>query len=140
MAYTKLHSSIDLSGAAISSICLIHCLGTPLFFLIKPILGFSDQSHQHGHSHGLGLDVFFLVLSLVAVWYSASHTSQRYIRYLLWLFWMVFALGLILEMTGWATEKYLMYFGSLALVATHLTSYRHCKVVEKRSKEGEQEI
>lgn len=132
MSYSKLHSVADLWGAAISSICVIHCVLTPVFFAAQPLLSLAEQDHD-AHVHWHYLDCIFLVLSLVAVWYSARNTLRWQIRFLLWFFWLVFAVGLVLHMAVLVEHKYLMYIGSLALAITHVTNYRQCSIYEKSS-------
>lgn len=73
------------------------------------------------------LDYLFLFVSLLAVWYSARHTSSRSVRLLLWVGWAGFAAGLLLEAGAFAFGKWLMYAGSVALVVTHVVNFRHCR-------------
>lgn len=130
MNHTNLLERSDLFGATISGLCSIHCAITPLFLASQPLL---DQ-HAHGHDHGLwgSLDYIFLVLSLVAVVYSSWHTNRPQIKWLLWMSWAVFAIGLVLEMTESVHNKSFMYVGSIALIVTHFANIRHCRV-SKRS-------
>lgn len=131
MNNTKTLERSDLFGATISGLCSIHCAITPLFLASQPLL----EKHAHGHNHGIwaSLDYIFLILSLVAVWYSSRHTSYLKIKWILWISWILFAVGLILEMTGQSSNKLLMYIGSIALIVTHFANIRHCNVKKKNS-------
>ncbi len=130
----KLYLS-DLLGASVSVACAIHCAITPLFFLSKPIL---DSTIHVEHSHGSGLwgalDWVFLALSLVAVWYTSNHTTLRFIRFLLWFFWLAFAFGIILELQGLGHLQWLIYLGSLSLTALHLVNFQYCKSQDHKIK------
>ena len=119
----------DLLGASASLLCLIHCTITPLIFLAKPILDGATHAHEGPSIWGM-LDWVFLMLSLVAVWYSARHTPSKRISLLLWGFWVIFVAGLLFEMGGFEQLKWLMYGGSIALAITHGVNYQHCKRCE----------
>ncbi|MEM1218368.1 MAG: MerC domain-containing protein [Bacteroidota bacterium] len=124
--------SFDIFGASVSALCAIHCTLTPLFFAAKPLL---DTAEHHHHHHGGGLwgslDYIFLVLSVVAVWYSSRQTSHKTYKWMLWAAWGLFAAGLLLESLDLWYIKGLMYLGSAALVVIHLQNYRHCQHVDK---------
>ncbi len=128
MNYTKNQSAADFFGAAVSSLCLIHCVLTPFVFVAKPILDGVGVHSGHEHTGWWGmLDPVFLTLSLLAVWYAAYHTPFLKIRLLFWAFWIVFATGLLLEMNASPIGEWLMYAGSIALATTHVFNYRYCK-------------
>jgi len=126
MTQSKYQPAVDLSGATVSLLCTIHCAVTPLLFLTRPLLDGAAPS-RIGHAWWGGLDWIFLFLSLGAVWFSAKHTSNRNIRWLLWIFWIVFSVGLLLEMGGLKENKWVMYAGSISLAATHLINFRYCR-------------
>ncbi|MEM6892167.1 MAG: MerC domain-containing protein [Bacteroidota bacterium] len=118
----------DFLGVAASGLCAIHCALTPLFFAARPVLE-STMGHHHHHGDGFWglLDYLFLVLSLVAVWYSAKHTHHKRIRWVLWAAWAVFAIGLLSEIFHFEQGKWLMYAGSIVLVVAHWYNHRYCK-------------
>lgn len=120
----------NLLGAAASGLCAIHCAVTPLLFAAKPML--EHAAAEHGHAHGSPLwaafDYIFLVLSFVAVWFSARHTNHNTLKKALWVSWLVFAVGILFEAFHLPYGHWLMYSGSIALVVAHLLNYRHCRV------------
>ena len=113
----------DWLGAATSGLCAIHCMLTPLFFAAKPVLESTGVEHAHG-LWGM-LDFVFLILSLLAVWFSARHTTHSTLKWVLWFAWGVFAVGLLSE--SFAFGKWLMYAGSITLVIAHIKNHRHCQ-------------
>lgn len=117
----------DWLGAAASGLCAVHCTLTPLFFAAKPALAGTVGEHAHGHGLWVILDYVFLVLSLLAVWYSARHTTHATLKWVLWAAWGVFAFGLLAEPLELAYGKWFMYAGSIVLVIAHLKNYRHCQ-------------
>lgn len=128
----------DFMGMLASGLCAIHCAATPLFFAAQPLVheAISEAGHhEHGHDHGHGiwgsLDLIFVVLSLIAVYYAAKASRNTKTRAWLWGGWGVFAAGLLMEhlgMVGW-----LMYVGSAILVVTHLVNFRQCRVSSQPS-------
>ena len=123
--------SFDIFGASVSALCAIHCTLTPLFFAAKPFLDTAEHHHGHGGAWRGSLDYIFLVLSVVAVWYSSRQTSHPTYKWMLWAAWGLFAVGLLLEPLELWFIKGLMYLGSAALVVIHLQNYRHCQHVAK---------
>lgn len=122
----KLNRS-DLLGAAASGLCAIHCTLTPIFFAAKPVLDGALGEHAHCTGIWAVFDYVFLVLSLAAVWFSARHTNHATIKWILWIAWVFFAVGLLSEPLNIAHGKWLMYTGSIALVVTHVQNYRYCQ-------------
>lgn len=117
----------DLFGATVSGLCAIHCTLTPLFFAARPLLQNSAEAHAHGSAFWASLDFVFLVLSLIAVWFSSRHTSHKNIKWILWIGWIFFAAGLLLEQLDFSAAIWLMYIGSITLIITHVQNYRYCK-------------
>ena len=117
----------DFLGVSASGLCAIHCALAPLLFASKPVLEKTLGPHDHGPGFWALLDYVFLLLSLVAVWYSARHTSQKRIRGVFWSAWVVFAIGLLSESVHFEQGKWLMYFGSIVLVVAHTYNHRYCK-------------
>ncbi len=117
----------DWLGAAASGLCAVHCTLTPLFFAAKPALAGTVGEHAHGDGLWGALDYIFLILSLLAVWYSARHTTHTALRWILWAAWAVFAVGLLSEPLELSFGKWFMYAGSISLVIAHLKNYRHCQ-------------
>lgn len=117
----------DGVGVVASALCTIHCVLTPLLFMAKPML--TDTVHQHTHGHGIWalLDYIFLIISLLAVWYSSEHTENPTLKWVLWVAWVVFAIGLLLEPLGLSFGKWLMYIGSISLIIAHLKNHYYCQ-------------
>ncbi|MGF1557111.1 MerC domain-containing protein [Paucihalobacter sp.] len=117
----------DIFGATISGICAIHCTLTPLLFAAKPLLQTTVDAHEHASDFWHALDYVFLILSLLAVWYSSVHTNHKTIKWGLWLAWLIFSLGIISEQLHLENGIWLMYLGSIGLIVTHIKNYRFCK-------------
>ena len=131
MNQTKKARYSDWLGASASGLCIIHCMLTPLIFTAKPL--YFGMIGQQVHTHGLwpALDYIFLILSLLAVWYSAQNTPHATLKWVFWTAWMVFAFGLLFEPHQFALGHWLMYIGSITLVIAHIKNYfqvqHHCE-------------
>ncbi len=106
----------DLSAAALSGLCLLHCLALPLLASLLPVLGtWSDAEWVHGL-----FVLMALPLSLLAL--GRAHARRR----LPWRMWALAALGLLALTAGalgWPDTRWetpITVGGSLLLVATHL--------------------
>lgn len=59
-------SALDAAGAALSSLCLVHCLALPLLALAVPALA-GALAHGHEHDHLLHLLLVALALPVSAL-------------------------------------------------------------------------
>lgn len=126
----------DLLGVMASGLCAVHCAITPFFFAARPLMDTAVCTSQGCCSDApfawAMLDYLFLVISLVAVWYSAKQTNNNWVKLLLWGGWAFFGIGLMLEAGSFTFGKWVMYSGSAALVATHVVNYIYCPTCEEK--------
>jgi len=132
MDQTKKLRYSDWLGASASGLCIIHCVLTPLIFTAKPVYYGMMGKQIHTHDLWPALDYIFLILSLLAVWYSARNTPHAILKWIFWVAWMIFALGLLFEPSSTVLGHWLMYIGSTTLVIAHIRNYfqvnQHCKI------------
>lgn len=94
MAITlQLKERSNLWGAAASGLCLTNCLATPFLFA-------AHTAHAHDH-HGSPswwgfLDVLFIAISFLTVFWSVKHTSKKWMKWALWILWALLS-GIILN-------------------------------------------
>ena len=122
----KLNTTSDIFGSAASTLCLVHCLATPFLFAAH-----AGHAHGHHHSHPLWwgvLDLLFIAVSLVAVYWSAKHTSKNWMCYALWLSWAGLTFVILNEKLGWVhLAEAAIYFPAIALIGLHLYNRKYCK-------------
>ncbi len=112
-------------GSFASGLCLIHCVATPFLFV-------AHTGHVHGHhTHpfwwGL-LDIFFITLSFLAVYWSARNTSKYWMKVALWGSWAALAAIILNEKLELiALAETWIYLPSMALVVLHLRNRRYCQ-------------
>ena len=115
----------DWLGVSASTLCIVHCALTPLIFTAKPVFYGMIGKQVHNHGAWAALDYVFLILSLIAVYYSARHTAHPILKWVFWAAWIVFACGLLFEPHTMTSGHWLMYAGSIVLVIAHLINYQY---------------
>ncbi len=113
-------------GAIASSICLVHCLITPILFVAK-VCSASCCAAETTPTWWKMLDLLFLGVALFAVYHSAKVTTKKWIGVGLWVSWFVLALVIANEYVQFApVYEYAIYFPSLSLVLLHVYNSRYC--------------
>ncbi len=115
----------DTFGAITSTLCMLHCLVTPLFFI-------AQASAAVGHGEApvwwRSLDYLFLVISFLAVYRSAQITSSSFIKPALWISWIALFVVIVNEKLGWIPlPEYSIYAPAMALVGLHLYNRNYCE-------------
>ena len=117
-------SNSDIIGAAASSLCLIHCLATPLLFVAHTNVSYLAASKPQWW--GI-LDYVFLFISLIAIIWSSKNTSKKWIGRALWVSWLVLTVIIINEKLALFTLiEEAVYIPTLALVFFHLYNRKYC--------------
>lgn len=83
----------DFAGAFFSFLCLLHCILTPIIF----ISGCTAAAVSTGHLLWGSIDYVFIIISLIAAYFSSKKTSSNYIFYALWICWAILSFYLINE-------------------------------------------
>lgn len=120
-----LRSKSDIIGALASTLCFAHCLATPFFFVAQAGLMVGEASHPWWWGT---LDLLFLAIAFFAVYWSAKHTSQPWIKYAFWCLLLVLAAIVInekLEIAHIAEEA--IYIPTLGLISLHFYNRRYCR-------------
>ncbi len=115
----------DILGSAASALCLAHCVATPFLFV-------AHSGHVHGHhTHPFWwgiLDLFFIAISFIAVYWSVMNTSKNWMRYAMWVSWGALAFVILNEKIGAIhLVEEMIYIPSLALVGLHLYNRKYCR-------------
>lgn len=102
----------DVLGISSSLLCIIHCLLLPALLLVGNLT-------DHWHS----IDYLFIFLAGVAVYFSARHLRQSFVRVGLWASWLSFSVAILLH-EQYAEALYVSLAASLSLAFFHVLSYR----------------
>ncbi|CAN0596127.1 unnamed protein product [Ectocarpus sp. 12 AP-2014] len=115
----------DIIGALASTLCFIHCLATPFFFVAQAGLAIGETLHPWWWGT---LDILFLAIAFFAVYWSIKNTSKPRIKYTFWLLWMLLAMIVFnekLEIAHLAEE--VIYLPTLGLISLHYYNRRYCR-------------
>jgi hypothetical protein len=93
----------------------------PTLFLLKFSLG-EHADFALPAWWGL-LDYGFLLISFVAVFHAAGHTTSKQIRIALWIFWSALTVAIVFE----AMLHWVAYIASAGLIGTHFVNLRRMK-------------
>ncbi len=114
----------DNMGMLSSTICLIHCLATPFVFLAKTC---AETCCSETPIWWRLIDFIFLVVSLVAIIYTAKGFVKHWIKiglFLSWAFLCLIILNESLQMIQ--VDKWVIYVPAFLLIALHFYNRRSC--------------
>jgi len=127
---SKLSAYPNVWGSLASGICLAHCIATPFLFAAHTS-GHVQGHHAHPEWWGF-IDILFLAVSFLAVYWSARFSSKKWLSYALWTSWAVLALIILNEKFGLLQlAEELIYVPSLALIIFHLYNRKYCQCETK---------
>ncbi len=119
----------DTIGVFASSLCLIHCVSTPLLFIAQAHAACCDVDAP---SWWKSLDYIFLAVSFIAVYWSAKSTSKQWIKPAMWITWALLSFIILNEKGQWlALPEYAIYIPSLGLVFLHVYNLKFCQCKEE---------
>ena len=115
----------DTIGALSSGLCMIHCIATPFFFFATTC---SATCCAGAPLWWQWLDYFFLIISFFAVKHSTKSTSSKYVKYGLWLSWIVlFVLVLNTRFLWFYISDNAKFIPAFTLIGLHLYNLRYCQ-------------
>lgn len=115
----------DTIGAIASSLCVIHCLMTPLLFAAQSLTA------VHHHSAPVwweNLDFLFVLISVLAVNQSTKNSNNTIIKKALWASWFTLFLLIINEKVEWFhLAEIITYFVAFTLAGLHIYNLNYCQ-------------
>jgi hypothetical protein len=120
MNTTKINKA-DIIGILSASICLVHCIATPL--LIAFGAGFITN---------LFFKYLFLIISFVSIFKATENITSKKISLLLWIsFWGFLFSTLFQEEYEWL--HYSGYVFAILIIIGHILNIRHCRECSKQN-------
>lgn len=113
----------DYLGAVAGVLCIIHCIVTPLLFVINAKLA-TNQTLLVLQAIGY----IFLIISFFAVYRSALNTTNNVVKILFFLFWS-FLLFLILNESfgAFRISETFTFISAFSLSALHIYNLKYCQ-------------
>ena len=113
----------DNIGAIASTLCLLHCIATPLIFIVQ---AGSLSCCGSPPSWWKLIDVLFVIISFFAIYNSTLTSSSKIIKVSLWFFWFFLFFIILNEKIGWFhLNESLIYIPAIALTVLHLYNKKH---------------
>jgi hypothetical protein len=120
MNVTKINKA-DLIGILSSSICLVHCIATPL--LIAFGAGFITNPF---------FKYLFLIISFLSIFKATENITSKKISLLLWIsFWGFLFSTLFQEEYEWL--HYSGYLFAILIIIGHILNIKHCRECSKQN-------
>jgi len=124
----------DYLGAAAGILCIIHCIITPLLFLINAELATKQTL--------LALQVIgyiFLFISFFAVYKSALNTTNNIVKVLFFVFWSFLLLLILNESFGaFHIAETFTFISAFSLSALHIYNLKYCQCKDENCCTNEQ--
>lgn len=131
MSIIRLNKDSDTLGMIASILCMLHCLAAPLF-LIAPTTSVLMQEEDHTNLWGL-LDLIFLAISFVAIYWSARTTSKREVKYALWTAWLLlFVIVMNEKFELLPLPEFVIYPVTIVLIVLHYYNLRYCRCKDEK--------
>ncbi|MBP1841643.1 MerC domain-containing protein [Formosa algae] len=116
----------DSVGAIASTLCLIHCIATPVLFMVQSCALDGCQADAVPTWWGF-IDYVFLVIAFFSIYRSTKTTTLYWIKPAFWLSFLMLLFVILNEKNTWfyLNENYI-YVPALSLIALHLYNRKYC--------------
>ena len=114
----------DHIGITASSICMLHCFFTPFIFLSQASISINQELSFLWQS----LNYLFLLISFLAIYYTAKNSSKLSVKVLLVSTWLILSSLIInefFEITS-IPELY-TYAAATSLAGLHVYNLKYCR-------------
>ena len=114
----------DNIGILSSTLCFIHCLATPIIYITYT--GLFNQIEYLSLS-GKGINLVFVIFSLIAVNRSTKKTTSKIIKPIFWISWsLLFFVLLNEEVKFFELPELVSYVSALNLAGVHIYNLKFC--------------
>ena len=115
----------DTIGSIVSSLCIVHCLLTPLLFAAQ---SFTATQNDLVPFWWKNLDYVFITISMIAVYKSTEKSTNNVTKFGLWISWIILFLLILNEKIGWIElNEIITYLAALTLSALHIYNLNYCQ-------------
>ncbi|MDO6437801.1 MerC domain-containing protein [Cyclobacterium sp. 1_MG-2023] len=115
----------DTLGAIAGALCVVHCMATPLVFIL---LNCPTETCIGVAGLWSNLDYFFLFVSFIAVSRSSQNTSRDFMKPALWSSWLLLFLLILIEKNSWyLLPEMVIYVAAMLLALLHVYNLKYCK-------------
>ena len=121
----------DTLGACASALCMLHCMATPVLFLVAAT-SCSQSCCSAAPLWYQSLDYFFALLSFFAVLQSTKSSTAKWIKYGLWISWIALLIVILnVNFFQWIyLSQNIKFIPSLILIGLHLYNQKYGQCLE----------
>ena len=117
-------SQLDSIGILASSLCMIHCIGTPFLFVAKAC---TATCCSEAPIWWKIIDYIFLVVSFVAIYFINKNSSNQILKTTFWVCWFILLITIIDHSLNILNiPKNFVYFPAMLIVFLHFYNLRFC--------------
>lgn len=115
----------DTIGAISSTLCIVHCLMTPILFAVQSLTAVHNDMAPFWWKN---LDFLFITVSLFAIYRSAKNSTNSIVRYGLWINWVVLFFLILNEKVLWlGLSEQITYTSAITLALLHIYNLNFCQ-------------
>ena len=115
----------DSVGIIASTLCMIHCIGTPFIFIAKAC---SATCCADAPLWWLVIDYIFLFISFIAIYFINKNLKIRWLKNAFWFSWFVLLFTILnhsLQILD--IHKNFIYIPAFSIIALHFYNLQFCK-------------
>ncbi len=116
----------DAIGSFTSTLCLIHCIATPFIFISQSLC--TKICCAGAPIWWQSLDYIFVIISFFAIYRSTKTSTNKAIKILLWIVWVVFFTSIIAKSANFS-NLFLntTYASGITLALLHIYNLKFCQ-------------
>ena len=131
----RLELNFDKIGIISSSLCIIHCVGTPIIFIAKAC---SVTCCSDAPDWWLMIDYLFLSISFFAIYFITRKSTKPWLKISFWIAWVVLLFTTIEHSFSISIiPKNFIYLPALTIVALHFYNLRFNKCENENCKSSQ---
>lgn len=117
----------DMIGAIASGLCAVHCIATPFLFFAQSC-SVTKKCCASGPAWWSAIDHIFIVITFFAVYQSTKNTTKEWLKYAMFLTWVVLTFLMINEKMGfWGIADWGKYLAAGLLIVLHIYNLKYCQ-------------
>ena len=115
----------DSIGVFASGLCMLHCLATPIFFIVSAC---SSACCNNAPVWWQWMDYMFLAISFFAIQNSSNSSTKDWVIQGLWINWAALIFFILNAKFGWfLINPNLKFFPAFGLVFLHMYNMKYCQ-------------
>jgi len=115
----------DNIGIIASTLCMIHCIGTPFLFVAKAC---SATCCADTPIWWQIVDYLFLIISFTAIYFITKNTTIKWLKFIFWISWLILLITLLDHSFAFnLTPKNFIYIPAALIIILHFYNLKFCK-------------